>query len=132
MAKNLPVNARDSISTPGSGRSPREGNINPLQHSCLKNPMDRGAQQATVHMGPKNWTQLSNRAHVHIKHAHFYTIFLHSFGLFIIHSNCYQVLNILTLPSSPYLLIFITLCGKNTTLTLNQSYVKPKSKFFVE
>ena len=35
--------------TPGSGRSPREGNGNPLQHSCLENSMDRGAWQATVH-----------------------------------------------------------------------------------
>ena len=34
---------------PGSGRSPREGNGNPLQYSCLKNSMDRGAWQATVH-----------------------------------------------------------------------------------
>jgi len=34
--------------TPGSGRSPREGNGNPLQHSCLENSMDRGAWWATV------------------------------------------------------------------------------------
>ena len=34
---------------PGSGRSPGEGNGNPLQYSCLENPMDRGAWQATVH-----------------------------------------------------------------------------------
>ena len=36
-------------STPGSGRSPGEGNDNPLQYSCLENPMDRGAWWATVH-----------------------------------------------------------------------------------
>ena len=36
-------------SFPGWGRSPREGNGNPLQYSCLENPMDRGAWQATVH-----------------------------------------------------------------------------------
>ena len=77
VAKNLPANAKDTVSTPGSGRSPSI--INPLQHSCLENPMDRGAQQATVHMAPKNWTQLSNRAHMHIKHAHFYTIFFTGF-----------------------------------------------------
>ena len=40
-------NAGDLGSTPGLGRSPREGNVNPLQYSCLKNPMDRGAWQAT-------------------------------------------------------------------------------------
>ena len=36
-------NSRDPGSIPGSGRSPGEGNCNPLQHSCLENPMDRGA-----------------------------------------------------------------------------------------
>ena len=40
---------RDSDLIPRSGRSPGEGNGNPLQHSCLENPMDRGAWQATVH-----------------------------------------------------------------------------------
>ena len=41
--------AGDRGSIPGSGRSPREGNSNPLQYSCLKNPIDRGAWQAAVH-----------------------------------------------------------------------------------
>ena len=48
MVKNLPVNAGDMGSIPGSGRSSREGNGNPLQCSGLGNPMDRGAWQATV------------------------------------------------------------------------------------
>ena len=43
MEKNPPANARDVGSIPGSGRSPREGNGNPLQYSYLGNPMDRGA-----------------------------------------------------------------------------------------
>ena len=47
-------------STPGSGRSPGGGHGNPLQYSCLKNPMDRGAWQATVHGVSKSWTRLSN------------------------------------------------------------------------
>ena len=42
-------NAGDLGSIPGSGRSPAEGNRNPLQYSCLGNPMDRGAWRATVH-----------------------------------------------------------------------------------
>ena len=42
-------NAGDLDSIPGSGRSPREGNGNPLQYSCLENPMDGGAWWATVH-----------------------------------------------------------------------------------
>ena len=49
MVKNLPANARDVGSTPGPGRAPGEGNGNPLQYSCLGNPMDRGAWRATVH-----------------------------------------------------------------------------------
>ena len=40
---------RDMGSIPGSGRSPEEGNGNPLQYSCLENSMDRGAWQAIVH-----------------------------------------------------------------------------------
>ena len=52
VVKNLPANAggiRDSGSIPGSGRCPGGGNRNPLQHSCLENPMDRGAWWAKVH-----------------------------------------------------------------------------------
>ena len=41
--KNPPANAEDMGSIPGLGRSPREGNGNPLWYSCLRNPMDRGA-----------------------------------------------------------------------------------------
>ena len=51
MVKNLPANAgdeRDLGSVPGLGRSPGGGHGNPLQYSCLENPMDRGAWQATV------------------------------------------------------------------------------------
>ena len=52
MTKNLPANAgdaRDVGSIPGSGSSPRRGNGNPLQYSCLENSMDGAAWQATVH-----------------------------------------------------------------------------------
>ena len=44
----------------GSGRYPGEGNGNPLQYSCLKNPMDRGGWQATVHSVTKSRTQLGD------------------------------------------------------------------------
>ena len=47
--ENLPVNAGDADLILGSERSPGEGNGNPLQCSCLGNPMDRGAWQVTVH-----------------------------------------------------------------------------------
>ena len=47
-------------SIPGSGRSPGEGNGNPLQYSCLENPMEGGAWWATVHGVAKSRTQLSD------------------------------------------------------------------------
>ena len=52
--------AGDPVSIPESGRFPGEGHGNPLQYSCLENPMDRGAWQATVHGVAKSWTRLSD------------------------------------------------------------------------
>ena len=49
VVKNLPAVAGDVGSIPGLGRSPGGGYGNPLQYSCLENPMDRGAWQVTVH-----------------------------------------------------------------------------------
>ena len=51
-------------SIPGLGRSPGKGNGNPLQYYCLKNPMDRGAWQATVHGVAKSQTRLRDRAYI--------------------------------------------------------------------
>ena len=56
--KNLPANAGDTGSIPGLGRSPGEGNDNPLQYSCLKNPKDSGAWRATVYEVTKSQTRL--------------------------------------------------------------------------
>ena len=53
-------NAGDLGSIPGSGRSPGEGNGNPLQYSCLENPMDGGAWWATVHGVTKSRTRLND------------------------------------------------------------------------
>ena len=61
--KNLPANAgdvRDMGLIPGLGRSPGGGHGNPLQYSCLKNPVDRGAWQASVDEVTKSQTQLSD------------------------------------------------------------------------
>ena len=58
VGKNLPASAgdiREVGSIPGSGRSP--AGRNPLQHSCLENPMDRGAWRATIHGVTKTWTR---------------------------------------------------------------------------
>ena len=68
MVKNLPANAgdtRDACSIPRLGRFPGEGHGNPHQYSCLDNPMDRGAWQATVHRVAKSRTRLSDFTHTH-------------------------------------------------------------------
>ena len=61
VVKNLPANARhirDTGSIPALGRSPAGGHGNPLQYSCLENPMDRGACWAAVHRVTKSQTGL--------------------------------------------------------------------------
>ena len=58
--KESTCNAEDTGLIPGSGRSPGEGNGNPLQYSCLGNPVDRGMWQATVHGVSKSRTRLSD------------------------------------------------------------------------
>ena len=61
MVKNLSVNAEDAGdagSIPGLGRSPGGGHGNPLQYSCLENPMERETWWTTVHGVAKNWTRL--------------------------------------------------------------------------
>ena len=59
VVKKPPANAgdvRDDSLIPGLGRSPGEGNGNPLQYYCMENPMDRGARRATVHRITLSWT----------------------------------------------------------------------------
>ena len=58
--KESACSAGGAGSIPRSGRSPRGGSSNPLQYSCLENPMDRGDWQATVHGVAKSQTRLSN------------------------------------------------------------------------
>ena len=63
VVKNLPVNAGVACSIPGLGSSPGGGHGNPLQYSCLENPMDRGTWWATVHRVAKSLTRLKQLAH---------------------------------------------------------------------
>ena len=66
VVKNLPVNAgdiRDMGSIPGLGRSLGGGHGNPIQYSCLENPMDRGGWWATVYRVTKSWTGLKQAPH---------------------------------------------------------------------
>ena len=70
MLKNLPANEgdiRDVTLIPGSGRSPGEGNGNPLQYSCLESLMDRGAWRATVHGFTKGQTPLNTCMFTEVK-----------------------------------------------------------------
>ena len=69
--KNLPAMWETPGLIPGSEIFPGGGNGNPLQYSCLQNPMDRGAWWATVHWVAKSWTQLSEFTFTFlILHAH--------------------------------------------------------------
>ena len=63
--KRSACNAGDLGLIPGLGRSPGEGNGNPLQYSCLENPMEGRAWQATVHGVAKSWTRLSYFTSLH-------------------------------------------------------------------
>ena len=65
MVKNLPAMQETQVHSlvqeePWSGRSPGEGNSNPLQYSCLETPMDRGAWRATVQWVLRSWTEQLN------------------------------------------------------------------------
>ena len=68
-------NARDLGSIPGLGRSPGGGQGNPLQYSCLENPLDRGAWRATVHRVTQSWTR-SDLAHTHSSWIAFGSVFV--------------------------------------------------------
>ena len=63
VVKTLTANVGDVGLIPGLGRSPGEGNGYPLRSSCLENPTDRGAWQATVHGVAKSQILLSTHAH---------------------------------------------------------------------
>ena len=60
MVKSLPAMQETQVRSLGQENSPGEGNGNPFQYSCLENPMDEGAKQATVHGVIKSWTQRSD------------------------------------------------------------------------
>ena len=74
---------------PGSERSPGEGNEDPLQYSCLRNPMDRGAQRATVHRVTKSQTQLKRLS----THALWSSLALGRLGMLILSKDIVYYFN---------------------------------------
>ena len=68
---------------PGLGRFPREGNGNPLQYSCLGNPMDRGTWRATVHRVAKSQTQLTTKQQYVIINIHIYVCIYTDTSVFV-------------------------------------------------
>ena len=73
MIKNLPAKAgdlRDMGWLPRSGRSPERGHSNPLQYSCLENPIDSGTWRAIVHRVSKSWTPLKQLKQVGTVNEH--------------------------------------------------------------
>ena len=102
VVKNLPVNAgnlRDMGSIPGSGRFPKGGHDNLLQHSCLKNSKDRWAWLAIIHEVTKSQTWLSKHVHTH---THTHTTTTHTISQFI--------------PPHPFTLETISLFSASVTL----------------
>ena len=78
VGKESACSAGDQDSIPGLGRYPGAGNSNPLQFSCLENPMDGGAWQATVHGVAKSWTRISDF------HFHYYIDNVQGFLLYLV------------------------------------------------
>ena len=96
-------NAGDLGSVLGSGRSPGEGNGNPLQYSCLENPMDGGAWWATVHGVTKSRTWLSDFTFTYISNTGFSCIFSRNpkFPKSSVHTYLFQrTFQVFVLPSS--------------------------------
>ena len=65
----LPASAEDAASIPRPGRSPGEGNNNPLQYSCLENPLDKGDWWAHVQGVAESHTGLSRHTHTQVSHS---------------------------------------------------------------
>ena len=94
VVKIPPVNAGETRATgsiPGLGWPPREGSVNPLQYSWLKNYMDRGTWQAAVHGVTKSRTWLSNCPHIHLS---IYLFIFHLPSLLLLNFHCIKLYNL--------------------------------------
>ena len=97
VVKNLPANGGDQGSVgsiPGLERSPGGGHGNPLQYSCLENPMDRGAWQTTVHR-LQSWTRVK-RLSMHIIYPlSFLCVLFHLILIATLGTSCYIIIFLL-------------------------------------
>ena len=99
MVKNLPANARDKGSIPGSGRSPGGGNGHPLDDSCWDDPMDRGAWWAIVRGGHRESDTTKQQQSIYSLSAYHSPVMLNCFLCDLIESspNCQWGINSLLL-----------------------------------
>ena len=113
VVKNPSANSGDACSILGWGRSPGEGNGNPLQYSCLGNPMHRGAWWVTVHGIAKDWTWQS--IHACMQKSLALRSRLHPNNVSIVHRSlcpaCHQLRNTATTFSHSTLNYLISLFG---------------------
>ena len=134
-SKESACNAGDLSSIPGLGRSSGEGHGNPLQYSCLENPMDREAWRAPVHGVAKSRTQLSNfhktmqtySHYIMVLYPHFlcHQLFIVwiprlsviSFWLCIIHSDLCHFFSDITLVTFSSLMEILSTCNKKTIMS---------------
>ena len=79
MEKNLPASAGSTGSIPGSAQSPGEGNGNPLQYSCLGNPMDRGVWRGIDHGVARVGHDLATKQQQQVIQSHFLSLSLLTF-----------------------------------------------------
>ena len=96
----LPIKAGDAGSIPGPGRSPREGNGNPLQYSCLVNPMDRGAWRDMGSQKSQIW--LSNWTTATIKSYPDYWIFISNVMVYIVWNPFMETIYLKTITEFRY------------------------------
>ena len=91
--KRIACQAGDQGSIHGSGRSSEERNDNLLQYSCLRNPMDEGVWQATVHGVTKSWTQLVTKQQQQQYITHYYIIISQYSTLYCVMSHYNMILS---------------------------------------
>ena len=131
MVKNPPANVEDGRDVgliPGSGRSPGEGNGNPLQYFCLENSMDRGAWLVSIHRITENRTWLSRLSSWVCMHTHthgsssFVFVFLRNFCT-VLYSGRIKLLSYQQYASVPFALLFLVFLIKTTLIGMSWYFI---------